>query len=54
MEILIALILASGKIVLDIALGSKALKEVKLLREAVTNRLDNHEERLDKLEKTGA
>lgn len=50
MEMTIAIILLCAKLVVDMALGHKALKEVRLLREAVTTRLDNHETRLDKLE----
>lgn len=40
-----------AKILTDVAFGRKALEEVKLLREAVTSRLDNHENRIDKLER---
>jgi hypothetical protein len=61
MEMTIAIILLCAKLVVDIALGHKALKEVRLLREAVTEgldshglRLDNHETRLDKLENQDA
>lgn len=47
----VALILALvAKGLSDIKFGRNALTEVKLLREAVTARLDNHEGRLDKLE----
>lgn len=51
MEMTIAIILLCAKLLIDIGLGHKALKEVRLLREAVTTRLDGHESRIVQLEK---
>ncbi len=49
-ETIALLVVLVGKIIADSSFSRRALKEVKLLREAVTSRLDNHEERLDRLE----
>jgi hypothetical protein len=50
-EVVALLVVLVGKIVADASFSKKALTEVRLLREAVTTRLDNHEDRLDRLEK---
>lgn len=47
---ILALVLLATKILADYQFGHKALKEVKLLREAVVSRLDSHDARIGKLE----
>ena len=57
METILLIVVIVAKLVADVTFGKKALDEVGLIRvemrnlsTAVTGRLDNHENRLDRIE----